>query len=61
MAQSYRQEGIATLIVEKGVKKSFKIEENKSSQTGTVVSFIPDEEVYNLEPINIDYEEVKLM
>lgn len=61
MAQSYRQEGIATLIVEKGVKKSFKIEENKSSRTGTVVSFIPDEEVYNLEPINIDYEEVKLM
>lgn len=51
----------AVLILEKGVKKSFFTNDIDPRKTGTYVEFIPSQEVYNLESINIDFEEVKKM
>lgn len=49
-----------------GLKKVLKgYEENVLSKndpsTGTIVEFIPSQEVYNLEPIKFDFEEIKKM
>lgn len=59
--QSIRDNKKATLEIEKGIKKNFQVEKMTSKETGTIVEFIPDEEVYKLEPIHIDFEEIKNM
>lgn len=59
--QSIRDNQKATLEIEKGIKKNFKVEKMITKETGTIVEFIPDEEVYKLEPIHIDFEEIKSM
>lgn len=60
-AVSYRDGKKATLILKDGIKQSFKIVDDAAHKPGTVVSFIPSPEVYNLEPIKIDFEELKEM
>ena len=59
--QSIRDNKKATLEMEKGIKKDFKVEKMIVKETGTIVEFIPDEEVYKLEPIHIDFKEIKNM
>ena len=61
---SFREGKRATLILEKGIKKDFFIEDQLikgAGLTGTVVGFVPSQEVYNLEPVKIDFEEIKKM
>ena len=60
---SYRAGQCATLKLEKGIKVLYEEKENRlhESASGTVVEFVPSQEVYNLEPIKIDFEEVKKM
>lgn len=60
-ADSYRDGQHAILILKDGIKESFKITQNTTHKDGTVVSFIPSAEVYNLEKINIDFDELKEM
>ena len=60
-AVSYRDDKKATLILKEGIKQSFEIVDDTKHKPGTVVSFIPSQEVYNLEPIHIDFEELKEM
>ena len=57
-ADSYRDGNHATLILKDGIKQSFKITKDKENKHGTVVTFIPSAEVYNLEPIKIKYEDL---
>ena len=59
--QSIRDNKKATLEMEKGIKKDFKVEKMIVKETGTIVEFIPDEKVYKLEPIHIDFKEIKNM
>ena len=61
---SWRDGKSATLKLEKGIKVLY--EESSDSKltksvSGTVVEFIPSQEVYNLEPIKFDFEEIKKM
>lgn len=60
---SYRDGKCATMWLEKGVKKGYeeKVLSKNDSSTGTIVEFIPSQEVYNLEPIKFDFEEIKKM
>lgn len=58
---SERDGARATLILEKGIKKEFTLEKDVTENHGTYVEFIPSQEVYNLEPVNIDFEEIKKM
>lgn len=58
---SYRDGKCAELVLENGIKTNFSIRENVNRVNGTVVNFIPSQEVYNLEPIKIDFEEIKEM
>ena len=60
---SYRDGKCATMWLEKGFKKGYeeKILSKNDPSTGTVVEFIPSQEVYNLEPIKFDFEEIKKM
>ena len=60
-AVSYRDGQRATLILKDGIKESFEIIDDTEHQPGTVVTFIPSEEVYNLEPIKINFNELKEM
>lgn len=60
-AVSYRDGKKATLVLKDGIKQSFEIVDDATHKPGTVVSFIPSSEVYNLEPIKIDFEELKEM
>ena len=57
-ADSYRDGNHATLILKDGIKQSFEITKDKENKHGTVVTFIPSAEVYNLEPIKIKYEDL---
>lgn len=59
--ESVRDGQRATLVIKKGVKESFSIEKTNTKETGTVVEFISDEEVYRLEPIKIDFNDIKDM
>lgn len=61
--ESYRDGKGAFLKLEKGIKKDFYVIDSlkNENRTGTVVTFIPSQEVYNLEPIAIDFEEIKKM
>lgn len=61
---SYRDGQYAKLELRDGIKTNFE----QGAQTmgdknriGTVVEFVPSQEVYNLEPIKINFEEVKKM
>lgn len=60
---SYREGKMACLKLKNGIKEDFYIIDSlvTEKRTGTVVEFIPSQEVYNLEPININFEEVKKM
>lgn len=58
---SYREGKSATLILKDGIKESFIINDCDINKHGTLVEFIPSPEVYNLEPININFEEIKKM
>ena len=63
---SFREGKRAVLKLEKGVKTDFFVEDQvkeafNGSLTGTIVEFVPSQEVYNLEPISINFEDVKKM
>lgn len=58
---STRDGQAAYLRLEKGIKESFTISPTDSKYHGTVVSFIPSQEVYHLEPISIKFEDIKKM
>jgi DNA gyrase/topoisomerase IV subunit B len=58
---SARDGQTAYLKLIKGVKEKFEIKPNFSKKTGTIVSFIPSQEVYNVEPIKIEFKEIKKM
>ena len=53
---SIRDGKIATAIFQKGNLIKYNEEECKDKITGTTITFEPDAEVYNLEPIQIDFE-----
>ncbi len=59
---STREGKTAYLRLNKGVKESFAVVPSlNKNHTGTKVSFIPSQEVYNLEKIEINFEDVKKM
>lgn len=60
---SYRDGKMACLKLKDGIKQDFYIIDSlgATKRTGTVVEFVPSQEVYNLEPIKINFEEVKKM
>ena len=58
---SYRDYKCGHLKLRNGIKESFVVSEIPNTRTGTVVAFIPSQEVYNLEPIKFDFEEIKKM
>lgn len=58
---STRDGQAAYLRLEKGIKESFTIFPTDSKYHGTIVSFIPSQEVYHLEPISIKFEDIKKM
>ena len=60
-ADSFRDGKHATLILKDGLKESFKVIDDPKNKNGTVVTFIPSPEVYNLEPIKIDFNDLKEM
>lgn len=62
-AQSFRDEQCATLELKDGIKTSLTVRAttSKDPKSGTYVEFIPSQEVYKIEPISIDFEEVKKM
>jgi len=57
-ADSFRDGKHAILTLKDGIKKSFEVIEDKENKHGTVVTFIPSPEVYNLEPIKIKYDDL---
>lgn len=61
--RSFRDGKCASLVLRKGEKESFQIIDlsNGDLSQGTVVEFVPSQEVYNLETINIDFEEIRTM
>lgn len=64
MVVSYRDGQYAKLELRNGIKTNFEQGAQTmgdKKRTGTVVEFIPSQEVYNLEPIKINFEEVKKM
>ena len=58
---SYRNGKCATLTLYNGVKHDYQESTCDPSVHGTRVMFKPSQEVYNLEPIKIDFEEIKKM
>ena len=61
---SYRDGKYAKLELRDGIKTNFEVGAQTmgdKNRTGTIVEFVPSQEVYNLEPIKIDFEEVKKM
>lgn len=59
---STREGKVAYLRLKDGIKESFTVVPALNpSHTGTKVKFIPSQEVYNLEPIHIDFEDIKKM
>lgn len=60
---SYRDGKCATMWLEKGIKKGYeeKTLSKDDPSTGTIVEFIPSQEVYNLETIKFDFDEIKKM
>lgn len=62
-AQSFRDGKCATLELKDGIKTSLTVHAatSKEPKSGTYVEFVPSQEVYKIEPINISFEEVKKM
>ena len=60
-ATSMRDGQVAVLTLENGIKTDVYIKKNVTKKTGTRVVFIPSQEVYNLEPIKIDFNDLKDM
>lgn len=60
-AESRRDGQVAQLVIKKGEVESFKIEKKSFKKSGTIVKFRPDQEVFHLEPIKIDFEVIKDM
>ena len=60
-ASSMRDGKLATLILKDGIKQDFYVVDNDPKQHGTLVTFQPSAEVYNLEPIEIKFEDIKEM
>lgn len=62
-AQSFRDGKCATLELKDGIKTSLTVRAatSKEPKSGTYVEFVPSQEVYKIEPININFEEVKKM
>ena len=60
-AISFRDGKAAELVLRDGIKTRFEIHEEDSVKQGTWVQFTPSQEVYNLEPIHIDFEDLKEM
>lgn len=59
---SIRDGQTAYLKLNKGKKEKFSVSQSsKNSHTGTIVSFVPSQEVYNLEKISIDFNEIVSM
>ena len=60
---SYRDGKLAKMELRKGIMEDYEecAQLNNGNRTGTVVEFIPSPEVYNLEPIKINFEDVKKM
>ena len=61
---SFREGKRAVLKLKDGLKTDFFVEDQPKQAnniTGTIVEFVPSQEVYNLEPIKINFEEVKKM
>ena len=61
MAVSFRDGKAAELVLRDGIKDHFEIHDNPDNKHGTWVQFTPSPEVYNLEPIHIDFEDLKEM
>ena len=59
--RSQRDGKIATLILRDGVKQDLIVVDQKTTWSGTFVQFTPSQEVYNLEPININFKDIKKM
>ena len=59
--RSQRDGKIATLILRDGVKQDLTVVDQKTAWSGTFVQFTPSQEVYNLEPININFKDIKKM
>ena len=59
--RSQRDGKIATLILKDGVKQDLTVIDQKTAWSGTFVQFTPSQEVYNLEPININFKDIKKM
>lgn len=59
--RSQRDGKIATLILVNGVKQDLTVIDQKTAWSGTFVQFTPSQEVYNLEPININFKDIKKM
>ena len=61
-AISYRDGQAAELVLKDGIKEHFEIhQEEDKDKHGTMVCFKPSQEVYNLEPIEIKFEDLKEM
>ena len=58
---SYRDSQCGYLKLKDGIKESFTVSPIKENKTGTIVEFVPSQEVYNLEPVKFDFEEIKKM
>ena len=58
---STREGKRATLKIKNGFKESFIIEDVASTLHGTVVEYVPSQEVYRLETIKTDFEAIKTM
>ena len=61
MAVSFRDGKAAELVLRDGIKDHFEIHDDPDHKHGTWVQFTPSPEVYNLEPIKIDFEDLKEM
>lgn len=59
--RSQRDGKIVTLILRDGVKQDLTVIDQKTTWSGTFVQFTPSQEVYNLEPININFKDIKKM
>lgn len=51
----------ATLRIKNGYKESFTIEKVPATEHGTIVEYIPSQEVYRLEQVRTDFEAIKKM
>ena len=59
---SFRDGKCGYLKLKKGIKESFTVtDSNDKNKTGTTVTFIPSQEVYNLEEVKFDFDEIKKM